>query len=284
MKYQLTIAMALTAVVHSQAAAQIGGPAYYGHPGGSGGHYHPGDPKLHVSNRWKECSFQLDASLTQNAWRKFTEEAGLVVYFRPLTDARPMGRGKFEVAALQWGSSINAADPAWNDTFVHPDSTHWLFEGSKLKFPGLTMRAGVTDRTDVGAYVTKNPNANYGFFGGQVQHSFADANDSWGAAARASFVSMYGPDDIDFTVYGVDMLASRTVALTKWASVSPYAGVSTYLAASHEKSSVVALDNERVLGAQGMVGASVDVAFARLGVEYSVAKVSTLSLKIGIGR
>jgi hypothetical protein len=35
-------------------------------------------PKLHVNPRWKECSFQIDPSLTQAAWRQFTREAGLV--------------------------------------------------------------------------------------------------------------------------------------------------------------------------------------------------------------
>ena len=48
-------------------------------------------PKLHVNPRWKECSLQLDPSLTQAAWRQFTREGGLVSYFRPLVDARPHG-------------------------------------------------------------------------------------------------------------------------------------------------------------------------------------------------
>src|SRR5881275_1036895 len=78
-----------------------------------------GTPRLHVNPKWKECSFQLDPSLTQAAWRQFTEEAGLVVYFRPLSDARPMGRGHFEISALKWKTGIDDADAAWNDTFVH---------------------------------------------------------------------------------------------------------------------------------------------------------------------
>src|SRR5574341_450623 len=72
-------------------------------------------PTLHVNPKWDECSFQLDRSLTQSAWRQFTEEAGLVVYFRPLSDARPMGRGNFEVSLLQWETAIDDADAAWND-------------------------------------------------------------------------------------------------------------------------------------------------------------------------
>src|SRR6476660_6369744 len=114
-------------------------------------------PKLHINPRWKECSFQLDPALTQTAWRQFTQEAGLVAYFRPLSDARPMGKGHFEVSMLQWKTGINDTDAAWNDTFVHPDSTHWLFEGDGLKFPGIMARAGVSGNTDVGVYLTKSP-------------------------------------------------------------------------------------------------------------------------------
>jgi hypothetical protein len=242
-------------------------------------------PKLHVNPRWKECSFQLDPSLTQSAWHQFTREAGLVSYFRSLTDARPMGRGNFELSVVQYKTGIDDSDAAWNDTFVHPDSSHWLFEGDGLEFPGLMVRAGVTPKTDVGLYLTKSPGANYGFVGGQVQRSLlGDRNSDWAASARASFVSMYGPSDLNLTVYGMDLVASRRVALNRWAAVSPYAGVSTYLSSSHEKTSVVNLDDERVLGAQGMVGAVVEVSKARLAIEYNAANVNTLSFKVGVGR
>jgi hypothetical protein len=52
----------------------------------------------------------------------------------------------------------------------------------------------------------------------------------------------------------------------------------------HPDSTVVALDNERVLGAQASVGASVQLSVARLGVEYNVARVNSFSLKVGFGR
>jgi hypothetical protein len=222
--------------------------------------------------------------LTQAAWRQFTREAGLVSYFRPLVDARPMGRGKFEVSMLQWQTGIDDHDAAWNDTFVHPDTIHWLFEGSGLKFPGLTMRAGVTAKTDIGIYLTKNPNANYGFFGGQVQQNLFESTDkSWSVSARGSFVSLYGPEDVDLTVYGADVVASKQFALAKWAALSPYAGVSTYLARSHENSGVVNLSDERALGGQAMVGAELRLSKARLAAEYNAAKVRSISLKVGFG-
>jgi hypothetical protein len=243
------------------------------------------DVTLHVNPRWRECSFQLDQSLTQSAWRQFTREAGVVTYFRPLADARPMGARNFEVSAVQWKTGIDDSDAAWNDTFVHPDSAHWLFEGNGLKFPGLMVRAGLTDRTDAGFYFTKSPGANYGFYGAQVQQSLVrDAQQPWAASARLSFVSMYGPEDLDFSVYGLDLLASRQyVLLSGRTSVSPYAGVSASLSRSHEKSAVVDLADENVVGAQGMVGAVVQVGPLRVAAEYGVASVRSVSLKVGLG-
>ena len=244
-----------------------------------------GQPVLHVNPRWKECSFQLDPLLTQTAWHQFTREAALVAYFRPMSDARPMGKGHFELSALQYKTGINASDAAWNDTFVHPDSTHWLFEADGLSFPGLSGRVGVTSKTDVGFYFTKSPGANYGFVGGQVQHNLVgDATKPWSAAARASFISMYGPDDLNLNVFGVDVLASRRFTLDSVGCRVAVCGSLDLLVELHEKSAVVNLDNEHVVGGQAMVGAAVQLSAARLAVEYNVSKVNSLSFKVGVGR
>ena len=241
-------------------------------------------PKLHVNPRWKECSIMLDPSLTQEAWRQFTGEAGVVVYFRPLVDAAPMGAGRFELSLVQWKTGIDDHDAAWNDTFVHPDSTHWLFEGHGLAFPGLTLRAGVTDRIDVAAYFTKNQNANYGFYGGQVQHALlGDRQSKWAASARVSFVSLFGPEDVDLTVYGIDFVASRKVMVTRQASIAPYAVLTGSLSRSHEKSAVVNLADESVWGAQATVGVAAQFLAARVAAEYMVARVPSFSLKVGVG-
>jgi hypothetical protein len=264
MKYSLIIPAAAVAMTVASAEAQT-------------------QPKLHVNPRWHECSFQIDPSLTQSAWHQFTQEAGLVVFFRPLSDARPLGKGKLELSLLQWKTGIDDEDAAWNDTFVHPDSSHWLFEGDGLQFPGLMTRVGVGENTDVGIYFTKNPNANYGFYGAQVQRSLLGHATPWSFAARASFVSIYGPDDLDFAVYGGELIGSRRIDLRKWVSFSPYAGVSGYLSRSHEKTAAVNLDDEQVGGGQATLGAALQISKLRLGTEYNVARVRSLSMKIGVG-
>jgi hypothetical protein len=240
--------------------------------------------QLHVNSRWKECSFQLDPSLTQDAWHQFTGEAALVAYFRPLTDAKPLGAWHFEVAVLQWGTAIDDHDAAWNDTFVHPDSAHWLTESPRLSFPGLTARIGITDKIDLGFYFTKNINANYGFWGAQLQYNFLNNPETkWSASGRLNYSSLYGPEDLKLAVYGLDALVSKEFGIhSDWISVSPYIGASTFLASSHETTERVQLHDENVVSAQVMVGAVLNVSAARVGVEYNLAKVSTVSLKLGV--
>lgn len=242
-------------------------------------------PQLHVNPRWDECAFQLDPSLTQEAWRQFTREAGMVTYFRPLRDARAMGAGNFELAVVQSTIGIDDHDAAWNDTFVHPDSTHWLFEGSGLPVPGLLGRAGVTDRLDVGAYFTKNPNSNYGFAGAQAQYQvLRQDHTGFDASARGSVVTLFGPEDLSFQVYGLDVVASRQFrTFASWLTIAPYVSASGYLASSHEKSDAVALDDERVLGAQATVGAVAQISVARIAFEYNTAAVNSRSIKVAIG-
>jgi hypothetical protein len=99
-----------------------------------------------------------------------------------------------------------------------------------------------------------------------------------------SFVSLYGPEDVDLTVYGLDLVASKRLPiLSGRAAVSPYAGVSTFLSRSHEKTAAVTLDDESVLGGQAMVGAVALFWVARLAVEHSFATVSSTTVKLGIG-
>lgn len=252
--------------------------------GGAFAHDGEKDIDLHVNPKWSQCSFQLDPALTQDAWREFTEEAGLVAYFRPLRDATSIGVGNFEVSILQWSSKIDDSKSAWNDTFVHPDSTHWLMEGNQLPIPGLSVRTGLAENIDVAAYWTKSFGANYGFWGAGAQYAFLrQAEHGVAASSRLNFVSLYGPDDFGLYVWGFDFLVSREFGVASdWFSVSPYAGFSGYSSNSHETTDAVDLDDEHIYGTQAMVGAVAKVYAARIAAEFNAAKIRTISLRIGV--
>lgn len=244
---------------------------------------HNHDVILHVNHRWKECAIQLDPALTQEAWRQFVEEGGRLIYFRPMVDARPMGRGNWEISVLQWQTGIDDADPAWNDTFVHPDSTHYLHGGGGLAFPGLTAGVGVGSRIDLGAYVTRNVQSNYGVAGVQMQYAFVrDPDSPWGAAARLSVVSLYGPADVNLGAVGLDLLVSRRLDIVRRVSVTPYVGWSSIASAGRETTGAVALESEVTPSSQVMAGAVLQVAMVRIGAEWTTGQVATRSLKVGV--
>jgi hypothetical protein len=242
------------------------------------------DVDLHINTHWEECSFQLDPSLSQESWHQFTGEAARVVYFRPLSGAEPMGPGRFELSILQWNTGIDETESAWNETFVHPDSTHYLIGGDELPIPGLTLRAGITEKMDAGVFWTTSPGANYSIFGAQVQYNILnDTAKHWAVATRANYSMIYGPEDIGFSAVGIDVLASKQIPLFREAiAITPYALASADLAHAHERSDVVDLKDENVIGAQASLGVEAKIYCVRLGVEYNMSVVHTLSYKLGV--
>ena len=234
---------------------------------------------LHTNNRWKDCAFVIDSSLTQGAWHQFVSELGLVMYFRPLDAAQPLGKGHVEVAVLDWRTRIDDSKDAWNNTFSHPNAEHELVKEGALKVPGLMVRGGLTDRVDVGAYVTRNFDANYGVVGAQVQFSLRnDARTGFAVATRASAVALVGPEDLTSSVYGLDLVVSRKLGI-----LSPYASVSGFLSHGHERTSKVNLADENVLGAQATLGVAARISRMKLGAEYNLARVSGYAFRISVG-
>lgn len=241
--------------------------------------------ELHVNPRWKECSFQLDPSLTQDQFHRFTREAGMVACFRPLANARSMGAGQFEFSLLQYKTGIDETNGAWNNTFVHPDDEHYLVGGKILTIPGISVRAGITDKLDAGAFWTMSPGANYGFFGGQLQYQFMEsAKSAIDLSSRLGFNKLYGPKDIGFTVYNYDLVVGRNFHLLHdWLILSPYAGASVYYTRAKEKSDLVNLETENVAGLQAMTGVVAKVRHFSLAAEYNWSAVNTFSFRLGYG-
>jgi hypothetical protein len=238
---------------------------------------------LHVSNRWKECSFQLDPSLTQHEWHEFTQEAGMVASFRPLVSAKALGVGRFEVSLLQWKTGIDETKGAWNNTFVHPNEEHYLVGGKELPFPGLQARVGLTKKLDAGVYWSMRPGANYGFIGGQLQYNFLQAErHKFDVSSRLGFNTLFGPEDLNITIYSFDLLASKKFNLYKnWLSFSPYIGASAYLSSAHEKTHRVSLKDENIIGSQLLLGGVLGISNFTMACEFNKAIVNTWSIKFG---
>jgi hypothetical protein len=231
--------------------------------------------ELHVNHDIKSCSIELDPSLTQGQFHKFTREAGQVFTFKLMSPAEPLGAKKFQIGIDYAITSINDADPAWNNTFSHPHETHYL--GDQLAFPKLFARMGVSDRVDVGFYFTKNPDANYGFMGGEIKYAlFMKPEKPLAMAVRTTYATLLGVEDLNYHLLGVDLSASKKIGM-----LTPYLGIGANLGRAIETTSKINLHNETVLTPRGIIGTQLSLSFLSLTAEMDVAAVSTFSLRTG---
>jgi hypothetical protein len=231
--------------------------------------------ELHVNHDIKSCSIELDPSLTQGQFHKFTREAAQVFSFKLMSPAEPLGAKKFQVGIDYSITPINDADPAWNNTFSHPHETHYL--GDRPAFPKLFARMGVTDRIDVGFYFTQNPEANYGFMGGEIKYAlFMKPEKPVAMAVRTTYATLLGVEDMNYHLWGADLSASKKIGI-----LTPYLGIGANLGRSIETTSKVNLRDETVLTPRGIIGARLSLSFFSLTAEMDVAAVSTVSLRTG---
>ena len=122
------------------------------------------DVYWHIDPGVKTCSMVIDPSLTQAQWHKFTEQVGAISSFKSLAPAATLGKGNFR-AAVDYGSTpVDQHDPAWINTFEHPDKNCPL--GDAIAYPVLRGSVGVLDNLDLGGFWTVAPGANYGLVGG----------------------------------------------------------------------------------------------------------------------
>ncbi len=240
--------------------------------GNDGGVYWHLDPNV------KTCSMVIDPSLTQAQWHTFVRQAGTLVDFKSLAPAGPLGRGHLDVGMDYSITPVDQHDPAWINTFTHPDASCPL--GDQIALPALRATLGVSSRVDVTGFWTTAPGANYGLAGGAVKYAFLKESASVPAAAvSASFTGLTGVADFDLAIYSVGVVTSKRIA-----AVTPYLGVQHSLAIGTEETSKVNLARETIPLSHAFIGATYTVWKLGLAAEYDIAAVNTVALRIGFHR
>ena len=233
------------------------------------------DVYWHIDPRVKTCSMVIDPSLTQAQWKRFTKQVGAILTFKSLASAETLGKMNFYINIDDSYTPIDQHDLAWINTFTHPDENCPL--GDAISYPTIRARMGVSDNMDIGAYWTTAPDANYGMVGGEFKYKFSQESEKLPAAAvRASISILTGVPDYNLNVYGVDLIASKKIAV-----LTPYIGFRESLAIGTETTSKVNLDKESLLITQGYAGVSYSIWMLNLAAEYNVSSVNTFALAIG---
>lgn len=243
---------------------------------------HP-DVTLNIKPGLGMCDFDLSPKLTQQEWARATREVGNAIYLEPLAAAQPLGKGNWALHLENNSFHVDQESGAWNNTFHHPDSAHYLTGASgRLAVPGIRFRFGISDRWDAGIYYTsaKPFGANYGFLGFESKYVLLnDTEKGWAVAARASYAMDANIKDFNISSTGLEVLASKKL----FGVFMPYAGLASNWNHGREITSDVDLDNENSLSLRGIVGLEFRWKFVSLGYECQIGDgMAQRSLKIGV--
>lgn len=237
-------------------------------------------PMLHVDPTLKDCSVIFAPTLTQSAFHRFAREFGSVSAFKAISPPTTLGRGGVALGLDVIYFNVDEGSDAWNDTFAHPDSTHYL--GSDKNFPSVRLRVGVTDAIDVGAYYTRNPDANYGWFGVDGRYGVLRQGTTApiSLAVRGAYTKTLYVADMSMQTFTADVTAGRTLGRT----VTPYVGLGGDLVLARERTAAVALERETVLVPRAFGGLEVRVWHLAVSVEGEVGALSSAQVQFAVLR
>ncbi len=230
----------------------------------------------HIDPSVKTCSMVIDPSLTQAQWHTFNRQVGAISSFKSMAPAKTLGKMNFRVAIDYGSTPVDQHNPAWINTFAHPDENCPL--GDRIVYPTIRGSMGVTDNMDAGVYWTEAPGANYGLVGGEFKYAFLQESENLPTTAvRASATILTGVPDFNMNIYSIDLLASK-----EFAGFTPYLGMRTSLVIGTVTTSKVNLDTERVFVPQGYAGVTYSLWILDLAAEYNIASVNTLAFALGV--
>ena len=236
---------------------------------------HAADPNLHVGTEYDDCYVKFAPELTQSAFRRFAREFGSAAAYKQMSSPTTLGRRGVELG-LSWISfTVEQYSDAWNDTFAHPDAYHEL--GAEKSFPKARLSVGVTDRIDVGAFWTRNPNANYGWLGVDMKYGLLKQNEATpiNLALRGAYTKTLYVEDMDMHVLTADVAAGRT-----WSVFTPYLGVGGDLVYARERSDAVDLNDETQVVPRAFGGVGLRLGHLGVGAEAEVGALNRLEFQV----
>jgi hypothetical protein len=234
------------------------------------------DPNLHVDPSVGDCSVRFAPNLTQHAFRTFVREFGSVSAFRQASPPTTLGAWRFAVDLEAIAFRVAEHSAAWNDTFVHPNSSHPL--GSDQQFPMLRVRAGVADHLDVGVFYTANPEANYGWVGAEAKYGWLREGEDGpvSVSLRGAYTKTLYVKDMDMHALTGDVAVGRTF----WKVLTPYAALGVDAVLARETSSAVQLHEEAPFVPHLTAGLEAHYWHVALGGEVQVGALTSYQVRV----
>lgn len=241
------------------------------------------DVSLHVNAELGSCDFDIAPELTQAEWKQATREIGNAIYLNGLRTPAPLGKNHWSLFIDYNTFHVDDESGAWNNTFHHPDSTHYLTgESDRLAVPGLRFQYGITQNWDAGIYYTsaKPFGANYGFLGVETNYAFfRDTTRGFFLGARGSYTCDANIKDFNIFSTGFEITASKRL----FNYFYPYCSVAANWNHGRIVSNEVSLTNENNLNFHGVAGLDFRWKFLTTGYEVCFGDgASNRAFKIGV--
>lgn len=220
----------------------------------------------------------LPPTFTQQQFKDFSRDLGLVISYVPLAPAEPLGDKLpgFDIGVEVTAVQLDTDQQYWKDVEAYVGDT----VPSSLPIPKFHAQIGFPFiPIDVGFVYSKIPSTNITFMGGEIKYAFLEGGVATPAVAiRGAYTKLSGVDDIDLSTTYADLSISKGFAI-----FTPYAGYGMVWIDSKEKSPLVTLQDESMTEGKGFVGCKITFfPLMNMVLEADFAKVNSYSLRLNL--
>lgn len=230
-----------------------------------------------VGNAFALDDIKFTTGMTQDLFKKFSEEAGVALSYKPVSPAEPYGITGFDIGLEV--SAINIDDKYWKYALKDQDVPGYAL------IPKLHAIKGLPFGIDIGAVYSQVPGSNIKYYGGELKYAILEGSAVTPAVAvRGTFTKLSGVTELDLTTYGVEASISKGFGMG--VKLTPYAGVGANWIKSTPKdyaASTLNLKEESFTKTKAYVGARFNILLLSVTAEAEYNTVTPVySLKAGL--
>jgi hypothetical protein len=208
----------------------------------------------------------------QSEFKDLSETLGLLISYKPLAPAEPLGILGFDI-----GVEVTAVDIDQDASFL----TKAISDAnppSYFVFPKLHAQKGLPFGIDVGVVYAKIQDSNIGLIGGEVKWAILKGSVATPALAlRGSYTTLLGVGSLDLSTYGVDLSASKGFAF-----LTPYIGVGQVWIQSEANVPGLNLSDESLSRTKGFAGLKAKLLLLSLVAEAEISEVPSYTFRANV--
>ena len=227
---------------------------------------------IHTSSWAAGNDLELPSSgYTQDEFKELSETIGLLISYKPLAPAEPLGILGFDI-----GLEVTAVDVDQDKSFLQ-EAVSDQNPPSYFIFPKLHAQKGLPFGIDLGVVYAKIQGSNIGLIGGEAKWAILKGSVATPAmAVRGSYTSLIGVGDLDLSTYGIDLSASKGFGF-----LTPYIGVGQVWIQSQENTPLP-LSDEKLSRTKGFAGLKLKLLLLSLVAEAEFSKVPSYTLRANV--